>query len=60
VARAVGLDKRELERKKGGRRVRRTSFLNKCNVDVEALAVGMDMWTNLHGETVVGDAYMMP
>jgi hypothetical protein len=60
VAGAVGLGKREPERKGEESEPRRTSFLNKRNVDMEALAAGMDLWTDLRGETVVGDAYMMP
>jgi Peptidase family S41 len=60
VAGAVGLGKRELERKREESESRKTTFLNKRDVDVEALAAGMDMWTDLRGETAVGDAYMMP
>jgi hypothetical protein len=60
VAGAVGLSKKGLERKREESEPRRTSFLNKRDVDVEALAAGMDMWTDLRGEKVVGNAYMMP
>lgn len=60
VVGVVGLGKRELERKGEESESRKTSFLNKRDVDVEALAAGMDVWTDLRGETVVGDAYMMP
>jgi hypothetical protein len=60
VAGAVGLGKKGLELKREDGESGRTSFLNKRDVDVEALAAGMDVWTDLRGETVVGDAYMMP
>jgi hypothetical protein len=58
VAGAVRVGKRELERKES--KSRKTSFLDKRDVDVEALAASMDLWTDLRGETVIGDAYMMP
>jgi hypothetical protein len=59
VTGAVGLDKRELEQK-GEESESRTAFLNKRSVGVEALAVSMVMWTDLYGETAVGDAHVMP
>lgn len=53
---AVGLGKRGLE----GRGEERKTLLRKREVDVEALVAGMDVWTDLRGELVVGDGYMMP
>ena len=60
VAGAVGLSTRELEEKRGEHKGRRTSLLTKRTVDVDALAAGMDVWTDLRREKIIGDAYMMP
>jgi hypothetical protein len=47
---AVGLGPREA----------RPAPLRKREVDVAALVRGMDVWTDMRGESIVGDAYMPP
>ena len=47
-------------KKRGVESNRRTPVQRTSEVDVEGLAVGMGTWTDLRGETIVGDAYMRP
>jgi hypothetical protein len=49
---AVGLGERGVKARKAP--------LQRTGVDAEALAAAMDAWTDLRGQRITGDAYMMP